>query len=110
MYIRLVATYCNKDKKFVPSEAHIDEHTMDPQKHHEILKDCIAILNKKIPEIEKMIPTHLKNKDFETIIYGNYLRGYDYFRNHESWSKGEPIFNVQQLGLPEEHRPIIKTA
>lgn len=109
MYIRLVTTYCSKTETLEPKEAHIDDMQFI-DKHHEILADCMTILNKKAPEIKKMIPTHLKNKDFEIIVYGNYMRGYDYFVNHKSWSKGEAIFNVQQLGLPEENRPIIKTA
>lgn len=109
MYIRLVVTYCNKDEKLLPIEAHIDNHTSTAERHHQILKDCMEILNKKTPEIKKMVPSHLKNKDFKIIIYGDYLRGYDYIEKYESWSNGEPIFNVQQLGLPEEHKPIIKT-
>lgn len=110
MYIRLVTTYCSKSRMLEPKEAHIDDIKMSAEEHYSILKNCMNILNKKAPEIEKMVPAHLKNKDFEIIVYGNYMTGYDYFINAKKWSKGEPIFNVQQLGLPEENRPLIKTA
>lgn len=107
MYIRLVVTYC-KEGKLVPKEAHVDLNICNND--HILLEDCLSILDKKLPEIQKMIPTHLKNKDFDIIIYGDYLIGYDWDKENGKWSCGEPIFNVKQLGLPEDSRPIIKTS
>ena len=65
MYIRLVVTYC-KEGKLVPKEAHVDLNVSNDD--HAILQDCLFILNKKLPEIQKMIPVHLKNKDFDCFI------------------------------------------
>ena len=118
MYIRLIVTYCNNKGKLIPKEAHIDNQT-DFKTNHEILNNCMNILNKKIDSIKKMIPAHLKNKDFDIIVHGVYLTGYDWVPivGHQpdgskqfKWSYGEPVFNIQQLGVPEENRPIIKTS
>ena len=56
------------------------------------------------------MPSHLKNKDFEIIIHGNYLQGVDWDEKASQWTVPEPIFNIQQLGLPEKDRPLIKTS
>lgn len=108
MYIRLVVTYCNSENKLLPKEAHIDNQS-NFRDNHIILNNCMDILNKKIDGIKRMIPVHLKNKDFDIVIHGMYLIGYDWVAQYNTWNNGEPIFNVQQLGVPEENKPIIQT-
>ena len=110
MYIRLVVTYCNAEDRVIPKEAHIDNKVEYFSYNKSILHNCIQILNKKLEAIKKMTPVHLKNKDFDFIVHGEYLIGYDWMAEFENWSDGEPIFNIQQLGVPEENRPIIKTS
>ena len=123
MYVRLVVTFCNSEKVIKPKEAHIDYieeayYKVDdstPIKTsndviERVLNNCMTILNEKYDKIEGMVPAHLKNKDFEIIIHGNYLQGIDWDSEHKQWSIPEPIFNIQQLGLPEKDRPIIKTS
>lgn len=116
MYIRLVVTYCNNEDRLIPKEAHIDNHTFTRDGYVTILKNCIEILNNKIEQIKKIVPAHLKNKDFDFIVYGDYLVGFDYNQNLSKenwcadvcWSQAQPIFNVKQLGVPEDQAPIIK--
>lgn len=121
MYIRLVATFCNLPNgayKIMPKEAHIDNHTFSREGYIATLKDCVEVLNSKIEQIKKMVPAHLKNKDFDFIVYGDYLVGFDYnqklgkdnWHADVCWSHAQPIFNIKQLGVPEENRPIIKTS
>lgn len=116
MYIRLVTKFCSQTETLIAKEAHIDTINLSREGYIQILEDCMKILNEKAPEIKKLTPAHLKNKDFEIIIYGNYLSGFDYYPDKidhvvdQRWSYRQPIFNVTQLGLPEENRPIIKTA
>lgn len=108
MYIRLVVTYCNSEDKLIPKEAHIDTFNKEPIPN--ILNDCMEVLNNKLPDIKKIFPVHLKNKDFDIILHGEYLLGIDF--KDEAWSLRTltPIFNIKQLGVPEESRPIIKTS
>ena len=106
MHLRLVLTYFNpqsgktyKNWHFLPKEAHIDGHGFSRESHLAVIED-------------------LKNKEFEVIIHGEYMRGYDHQQNldfeqwaaNTRWSYGEPIFNITQLGLPEKDRPLIKTS
>lgn len=108
MYIRLVVTYCNSDDRLIPKEAHVD--TLNKELIPSILNDCMQVLDNKLPSIKKIFPAHLKNKDFDIVIHGEYLIGID-FKDKE-WLLGTltPIFNVKQLGVPEEHQPLIKTS
>lgn len=122
MYVRLVVTFCSNEKVIKPKEAHIDyiEKVYRQVGNSEpvevanpiierILNECMTILNKKYDKIADMVPTHLRNKDFEIIIHGNYLQGVDWNHEHQEWTVPEPIFNIQQLGLPEENLPLIKS-
>lgn len=108
MYIRLVVTYCNSEDRLIPKEAHID--IFNKESIPNILNDCMEVLNNKLPDIKKIFPAHLKNKDFDIIFHGEYLLGIDF--KDEAWSLSTltPIFNIKQLGVPEENRPIIKTS
>ena len=95
----------------MPKEAHIDSRLDWPAYNQEVLNYCIGILNKKLESIKKIFPAHLKNKDFDIIIHGEYLVGYDWKQElPHKWSGGEPVFNIKQLGVPEEHQPLIKTS
>lgn len=120
MYVRLVATFCNLPDgtcKIIPKEAHIDNHTFNREEYITVLKDCVNILNKKIDQIKKMLPPHLKNKDFDFITHGEYVSGFDYNQNLDKetwcadvcWSRRQPIYNIRQFGVPEEHQPLIIT-
>lgn len=121
MYIRLVVTYCNLPDgtcKITPKEACLDNHSFSRENHIAILEDCVKILNDKIEQIKKMLPPHLKNRDFNFIVCGEYLSGFDYNQDLSKknwcadacWSKRQAIFNIKQLGVPEEHQPLIKTS
>lgn len=123
MYVRLVVIFCSKERVIRPKEAHVDYTKKEfwgigdaPKQlgHNEViettLNECMEILNKKFDQIERMVPSHLKNKDFEIIIHGNYLQGVDWDEKASQWTVPEPIFNIQQLGLPEKDRPLIKTS
>ena len=123
MYVRLVVIFCSKERIIKPKEAHVDYAKKEfwsigdgPKQleHNEaietILNECMEILNKKYDQIENIVPSHLKNKDFEIIIHGNYLQGVDWDEKTRQWTFPEPIFNITQLGLPEKDRPLIKTS
>lgn len=125
MHVRLVLTYFNpqsgktyKDWHFLPKEAHIDGYGFSRESHLAVIEDCCSIVEKQHDKIMKMLPNHLKNKDFEVIIHGEYMRGYDHQQGPDfeqwvanvRWSNGEPIFNITQLELPEKDRPLIKTS
>ena len=108
MYVRLVVIFCSKERVIRPKEAHVDY----TKKEFWGIGDAPKQLghNEVIDQSEKLMASHLKNKDFEIIIHGNYLQGVDWDEKASQWTVPEPIFNIQQLGLPEKDRPLIKTS
>jgi len=112
MHVRMTVTYFKG--KLTPKEGHIDYVGVSNEAQEglqnyckKILEDCFKIICGKSAELDKMLPAALKAREFEIIIHGEYLQGLD-FKN-KSWVYDKPLFNVLQLGIPENEKPLIKT-
>ena len=112
MHVRMIVTYFKGT--MTPKEGHVDyvglsNETQEGLRNYcgKILDDCFKILCSKHAELDKMLPTALKARQFEIVIHGEYLQGLD-FKDGE-WVYDKPLFNVLQLGIPENEKPLIKT-
>jgi hypothetical protein len=97
-----------------PKEGHVD----CPQENGAfVLKQCFETLCSKSAELDKMLPKQLKFRQFEIVVHGEYLQGFDFkdvspegsAKEDLHWVYDKPIFNVLQLGIPEAEKPLIKT-
>ena len=59
-----------------------------------------------IAKIEKILPAHLKANPIDITLHGEAMVGFDF--NHSGWNFDKILFNVLQLGIPENKQPIIK--
>ena len=114
MHVRMIVTYFKGT--LTPKEGHVD---CELEKGAEVLQQCFKTLCGKSAELDKMLPSQLKQRKFEIVVHGEYLQGFDYIDviasvdNSEvgkgKWVYDKPIFNVLQLGIPEAEKPLIKT-
>ena len=66
-----------------------------------------SILDKNnITKIEKILPAHLKANPIDITLHGEAMAGFDF--KHSDWNFDKILFNVLQLGIPENKQPIIK--
>ena len=112
MHVRMIVTYFKGT--MTPKEGHVDYVGLSTESVEDfrrycaiILNDCFKILCSKHAELDKMLPTALKARQFEIVVHGEYLQGLD-FKDGE-WVYDKPLFNVLQLGIPENEKPLIKT-
>ena len=103
MHVKMIVTYCNGE--ITPKEAHIDAFGVTGDIKN-ILEDCIKDLRNNIAKIEKILPAHLKTNPVDITLHGEAMLGFDFKRN--DWNFDKLIFNVLQLGIPENKQPIIK--
>ena len=112
MHVRMIVTYFKG--KLTPKEGHVD----CPQENGAfVLRQCFKTLCSKSAELDKMLPAALKQREFEIVVHGEYLQGFDFKEGKlnslpqygMTWVYDKPIFNVLQLGIPEAEKPLIKT-
>lgn len=103
MHVKMIVTYCNGE--ITPKEAHIDAFGVTGDIKN-ILEDCIKDLRNNIAKIEKILPAHLKANPIDITLHGEAMIGFDF--KHNDWNFDKILFNVLQLGIPENKQPIIK--
>ena len=103
MHVKMIVTYCNGE--ITPKEAHIDAFGVTGDIKN-ILEDCIKDLRNNIAKIEKILPAHLKTNPVDITLHGEVMLGFDF--KHSDWNFDKILFNVLQLGIPENKQPIIK--
>ena len=103
MHVKMIVTYCNGE--ITPKEAHIDAFGVTGDVKN-ILEDCIKDLRNNIAKIEKILPAHLKANPIDITLHGEAMTGFDF--KHSDWNFDKILFNVLQLGIPENKQPIIK--
>lgn len=103
MHVKMIVTYYNGE--ITPKEAHIDAFGITGDTKI-ILEDCIKDLRNNIAKIEKILPAHLKANPIDITLHGEAMIGFDFKRN--DWNFDKILFNVLQLGIPENKQPIIK--
>ena len=103
MHVKMIVTYCNGE--ITPKEAHIDGFGVTGDIKN-ILEDCIKDLRNNIAKIEKILPAHLKANPIDITLHGEAMAGFDF--KHSDWNFDKILFNVLQLGIPENKQPIIK--
>ena len=104
MHVRMTVTYFKG--KLTPKEAHVDCHS-SIDTAQSIIADCFEVLCSKQKELDAMLPQQLKAREFDIIVHGEYLKGFDFVDGR--WLYDKTIFNVLQLGIPENEKPLIKT-
>lgn len=112
MHVRMVVTYFKG--QMAPVEGHVDYVGLSHEAQEglqnycgKILDSCFKILCSKHKELDKMLPAALKLRKFEIVVHGEYLQGLDF--KDGKWVYDKPLFNVLQLGIPENEKPLIKT-
>ena len=103
MHVKMIVTYCNGE--ITPKEAHIDAFSVTGDTKT-ILEYCIKDLRNNIAKIEKILPAHLKTNPIDITLHGEAMIGFDF--KHNDWNFDKILFNVLQLGIPENKQPIIK--
>ena len=103
MHVKMIVTYCNGE--ITPKEAHIDAFG-DTGDTKIILEACIKDLRNNTAKIEKILPAHLKANPIDITLHGEAMVGFDF--KHSDWNFDKILFNVLQLGIPENKQPIIK--
>ena len=119
MHVRMIVTYFKG--RLTPKEGHVD---CPKEQGPYVLEQCFNILCSKQVELDKMLPKELKQRQFDIIVHGEYLQGFDFTYGPETipdkpgllkeidcsmrWVYDKPLFNILQLGIPEDERPLIK--
>ena len=104
MHVKMIVTYCNGD--ITPKEAHIDALDISRESAKNVLDACIKDLRNNIAKIEKILPAHLKANPIDITLHGEAMLGFDF--KHNDWNFDKILFNILQLGIPENKQPIIK--
>lgn len=105
MHVKIIVTYYNGE--ITPKEAHIDavlHGSTEGSKN--VLDGCINDIKNNLPKIEKMLPAQLKASPVDITLHGEAMEGYDF--KHGEWRYDKLLFNILQLGIPENKQPIIK--
>lgn len=119
MHVRMIVTYFKG--RLTPKEGHVD---CPKEQGPFVLEQCFNILCSKHKELDKMLPPALKARQFDIVVHGEYLQGFDYAHRllddellaasrcidngPLEWIYDKPLFNILQLGIPENEKPLIK--